>query len=174
MAFRRRVSNGVTVLLSCLSCFTNFCRPTLMQSEKLSMMAIAKESDDSDGRSMGILEVEQKFHCSNALLEKLASLASSIQSQRITDVYFDTLDLRLTKKDLWLRSRDGQLELKSPHDFERETSVNLYMEVTKHHEIAAVLLQQANIQIHLPTTGPISPGQLSARLGFRGDFAVIW
>jgi len=119
------------------------------------MMAVGP-NEWNDGRLMGNLEVEQKFHCSNALLEKLASLASSLQSQRITDVYFDTSDFCMTKKDLWLRSRNGELELKSPHNFEHETSVNLYMEATKHHEIAAVLLQQANID--LPTH--ISPGQL--------------
>ena len=150
----RRVSNGATVLLSYLSCFTNFCHPTVRSPLKRWMMAVGP-NESNNGRLMGNLEVEQKFHCSNALLEKLASLASSLQSQRITDVYFDTSDFCMTKKDLWLRSRNGELELKSPHNFEHETSVNLYMEATKHHEIAAVLLQQANID--LPTH--ISPGQ---------------
>ena len=111
------------------------------RTEKLQRDATG-ENVDSDAIATqevgGTLEVEQKFRCTDAILRKLEEL-SCVQCQKLfTDVYFDTVDLVLTKKDMWLRSREGHLELKTPHNIQ-ETSVSLYMEVSNHREIAALL-----------------------------------
>eukprot|EP00435_Cladocopium_sp_Y103_P034630 s2575_g9.t1 len=116
---------------------------------------------------LGVLEVEQKFHCTDALLQKLGQLSYVECQNRFTDVYFDTIDFSLTKKDIWLRSRDGHLELKVPHNIQ-ETSVNLYMEISKHNEIATLLKSS---EIHVPFDQRISSAQL-AKVGVQ-PFAEI-
>jgi DNA-dependent RNA polymerase auxiliary subunit epsilon len=68
---------------------------------------------------------------------------------------------------MWLRSRNGNLELKVPHHIQ-ETSVNLYMEISNHNEIAALL---KSTEIHVPFDQEISSAHL-AKAGVQ-PFAEI-
>ena len=141
--------------------------------EQLQKHAQASEKDSPDAvgwteeRELGVLEVEQKFHCTNALLQRLGRLSCVQCQNRFTDVYFDAIDFSLTRKDMWLRRRDGKLELKVPHHIQ-ETSINLYMEISKHNEIAAVLKSS---EIHVPFDQEISSAHL-AKAGVQ-PFAEI-
>lgn len=163
----RRVGQSSAVLS-----FTLFGPTFFSPSRKAAQLQLSAripgEMDSAEAREaeLGVLEVEQKFCCTDAIVQRLEA-SSQFQSQRcFTDVYFDTSDLVLTKKDMWLRSRDGHLELKTPHKDKdtmdtndvRTSTVNLYMEVIRHQEIAASLKL---CEIHLPCDHEISAGDLA-------------
>jgi hypothetical protein len=59
-------------------------------------------------------EVEKKFFCSDAAILEFTKRASFVEHFVMEDTYFDTADLDLIKRDLWLRKRNGTLELKWP------------------------------------------------------------
>ncbi|MBI4032206.1 CYTH domain-containing protein [Candidatus Berkelbacteria bacterium] len=60
-----------------------------------------------------MIEVERKFLISDAEEVKLLEEATLIRERTFTDIYYDADDFRLTKKDHWLRQRDGKWELKA-------------------------------------------------------------
>ena len=68
--------------------------------------------------SAPLIEVEKKFVAPS----DHAVMAASVEAQggkelgtkRFTDVYYDTADCSLTRRDTWLRERDGAWELKLP------------------------------------------------------------
>ncbi|KAJ1427819.1 hypothetical protein B484DRAFT_73185 [Ochromonadaceae sp. CCMP2298] len=60
------------------------------------------------------VEVEKKFFCSDAIILEVTKRASFVEHFVMEDTYFDTADLDLIKRDLWLRKRNGTMELKWP------------------------------------------------------------
>ena len=61
------------------------------------------------------IEVEKKFAPPDmdTLSERIASLGgTTIGEKSFTDVYYDTADCALTRRDMWLRCRDDEWELK--------------------------------------------------------------
>jgi len=63
------------------------------------------------------IEVEKKFAPPDmdTLSERIASLGgTTIGEKSFTDVYYDTADCALTRRDMWLRCRDDEWELKLP------------------------------------------------------------
>lgn len=61
-----------------------------------------------------MIEIEKKFILSSSDKERLLNGAEMIGTKIFTDVYYDNGTYDLTKKDWWLRSRDGRFELKIP------------------------------------------------------------
>jgi adenylate cyclase class IV len=61
-----------------------------------------------------MIEVEKKFAVQKDELARLTHGARFLGEKKFTDVYYDTVDYALTKKDTWLRSRAGKFELKFP------------------------------------------------------------
>lgn len=61
-----------------------------------------------------MIEVEKKFSLGNGNEDKLISGAEFLGEKTITDTYYDDAGYSLTKKDTWLRLRDGRFELKVP------------------------------------------------------------
>jgi len=61
-----------------------------------------------------MIEVEKKFVVSQDELTRLVAGAHLLGKEVHTDVYYDSADHALTKKDIWLRSRSGRFELKFP------------------------------------------------------------
>lgn len=59
-----------------------------------------------------MIEVEKKFSPGKAQIEGLTRGADFLMTKIFTDIYFDTSDYSLTRKDIWLRKRAGQYELK--------------------------------------------------------------
>ena len=97
-----------------------------------------------------VLEVEQKFRCSDEIMRKLEGLEVASR-HRMHDVYFDTEELTLTTKDYWLRMRNGALELKAPFPCEDKRDSNLYVEVTALDGIAKELATCGISPEELPT-----------------------
>lgn len=61
-----------------------------------------------------MLEIEKKFELRPGDKERLIRDAAFIQRKTFTDVYYDVPDNLLTRRDFWLRARDGRFELKVP------------------------------------------------------------
>lgn len=61
-----------------------------------------------------MIEVEKKFAIQKDELARLTTGAHFLGEKKFTDIYYDTADYVLTKKDIWLRSRTGKFELKFP------------------------------------------------------------
>lgn len=61
-----------------------------------------------------MIEVEKKFTLTKEQEENLIRGAEFLGEKKFTDIYYDDANFSLTKKDLWLRQRDGKFELKIP------------------------------------------------------------
>ncbi|XP_059806714.1 thiamine-triphosphatase [Hypanus sabinus] len=87
------------------------------------------------------IEVERKFAVRPDTEQRLAALGGQrLGSRSLLDRYFDTDDLRLTSADLWLRSREGRWQLKSPVGAGPHAGgTTRYRETTSEAEILALL-----------------------------------
>jgi thiamine-triphosphatase len=79
----------------------------------------------SVGAAHGRIEVERKFVPGD--LDELDERVSTfggvcLGTQSFTDVYYDTPACTLTRRDMWLRCRDGAWELKVPTDADARRS----------------------------------------------------
>lgn len=61
-----------------------------------------------------MIEVEKKFILSPAAEARLLEGARFISETKFRDIYFDTVDQKLTSQDWWLRQREEKYELKIP------------------------------------------------------------
>ena len=103
--------------------------------------------------------IERKFYPSKESPKFFESLAHSITSKIFTDIYYDTVDHKLTTRDIWLRKRDQIYELKFPFK-EQTTNVNVekvlgvdrYNEITDSNKIAQTLVDIPNIAFIKPPT----------------------
>lgn len=59
-----------------------------------------------------MIEIEKKFLINQSVLRKIIQKAELISQKRLIDIYYDTLDYKLTSKDWWLRNRNGKFGLK--------------------------------------------------------------
>ncbi|XP_030065484.1 thiamine-triphosphatase [Microcaecilia unicolor] len=94
--------------------------------------------------SPAVLEVERKFTYKSDVEDVLQALGATLQGQLLfRDTYYDTMDLRLTLCDHWLRNRQGSWEFKlpfSPHESGRSSNpVTQYQELTQKKEIIAAV-----------------------------------
>jgi thiamine-triphosphatase len=93
-----------------------------------------------------MIEIEKKFSLTEEQLKKIGKLAKFISKKSFTDIYFDDENYSLTKKDWWLRKRDGKFELKIPIGLSTERNkLNIYEEIITIQEIAdKVCIQETN------------------------------
>jgi len=83
-----------------------------------------------------MIEVEKKFILTPEQEKALIDGAEFLGEKKFTDAYYDDTDFSLTKKDIWLRSRDGKFELKIPVNLSIEERVlDQYKELENSHEI---------------------------------------
>ncbi len=61
-----------------------------------------------------MFEIEKNFDVDKEKIEKLLKEAESLGAKVFTDVYYDNTSYDLTKKDIWLRTREGKFEMKLP------------------------------------------------------------
>lgn len=61
-----------------------------------------------------MIEVEKKFILTSEQEKALIEGAEFLGEKQFTDIYYDDDNFSLTKKDIWLRGRDGKFELKLP------------------------------------------------------------
>ena len=104
-------------------------------------------------------EIERKFYPSKELSKLFESTAHSITSKIFTDIYYDTVDHKLTTRDIWLRKRDQIYELKFPFkeqttNVEKVAGVDRYNEITDSNKIVQTL-------VDVPNTAFIKPSENS-------------
>lgn len=85
-----------------------------------------------------MIEVEKKFSLSEEDKQRLIKDAEFLGEKIYTDTYYDTPDFSLTKKDIWLRSRNNDWELKIALQI-GERKVDQYQELTTQEEIREAL-----------------------------------
>ena len=61
-----------------------------------------------------MIEVEKKLIVTPEEKARVIEGAEFISEKKFTDIYYDTGDFSLTRKDIWLRDRAGSFELKYP------------------------------------------------------------
>jgi adenylate cyclase class IV len=61
-----------------------------------------------------MIQVEKKFLLSEQKISELIKDADAIGERTFTDEYFDDSSYSLTSRDMWLRKREGVIELKTP------------------------------------------------------------
>lgn len=88
-----------------------------------------------------MIEIEHKFILTSAQEKRLKKGAKFIGEKVFTDTYFDKSNYELTKNDIWLRTRDRQVELKMPieKDAASETFCNRYDEFVLEEEVRQML-----------------------------------
>ena len=84
-----------------------------------------------------MIEVEKKIQPTEEQKEKLLGGAVLISQKKVLDNYYDTLDFELTKKNVYLRNRDGSWELKRYLDSSKRTGIA--EEITDEKEILSIL-----------------------------------
>ncbi len=102
-----------------------------------------------------MIEVEKKFILSGDGKNKLIKGAELTAKKKFTDVYYDTADYALTKKDIWLRARDGRYELKVPLRSQKTSSWDHYEEIENEDGIKKELKIATSepLELALPSTG---------------------
>lgn len=86
-----------------------------------------------------MIEVEKKFLLSDVEHSTPTKDAVFLGERTFTDVYYDTPDYTLTTRDIWLRSRDGRFELKTPIHSGAERLADQYRESEDESEIIHLL-----------------------------------
>lgn len=81
-----------------------------------------------------MIEVEKKFSLTPDQMKRIESTAEFVKESTNTDIYYDTPDYELMKKNRWLRNRNGEFELKIAPD-EKSRENNVYEEITDLEEI---------------------------------------
>jgi len=61
-----------------------------------------------------MIEVEEKFELTEGALEQIKKICQFLREEKLHNKYFDYSDNRLFLSDIWLRDRNGKLELKYP------------------------------------------------------------
>ncbi len=81
-----------------------------------------------------MIEVEKKFAVTPEQIKKVETVARFVKKVIITDIYYDTFDYSLIKKDWWLRNRNGEFEIKVPPN-NKPSKINVYEEIINPDEI---------------------------------------
>lgn len=91
-----------------------------------------------------MIEIEKKFVIDDNKKNQLISGAEFLYKKFFTDTYYDTSDFSLTSKDMWLRSRDNNFELKIPASISDNGFINQYKELTEENSIKEHLNLRGN------------------------------
>lgn len=94
-----------------------------------------------------MIEVEKKFILNEETKARLLEGAEFLAEKEIYDEYFDTSDFSLTKKDWWLRSRNGNFELKIAEHQGIDRLVDQYKEVEDEEGIKTLLNLSSEVDL---------------------------
>jgi len=86
-----------------------------------------------------MIEIEKKFVIDGNKKSQLISGAKFLYKKVFTDTYYDTSNFSLTTKDMWLRARDNNFELKIPVSTSDKGFINQYKELSSESEIKGYL-----------------------------------
>jgi len=107
-----------------------------------------------------MIEVEKKFILTSYTEKRLKKGAKYFGEKIFVDTYFDKPDFELTKNDIWLRTRNKQIELKMPMDKDGDSDkgcCNRYEEFIGEKEIRQMLNISSGVDflVDLKTSGYI-------------------
>lgn len=95
-----------------------------------------------------MIEVEKKFTLTKEQEKALIDGAEFLGEKKFTDIYYDDATFLLTKKDLWLRQRDGRFELKIPMNTSIEERMSdQYRELENNEDILKYFNPDTNISL---------------------------
>jgi len=127
-----------------------------------------------------MIEVENRFRLTEENEKKLIEGADFLGEETFTDIYYDTADSYLMKRDMWLRLRSGKFEMKLPLN---EKSVlqrksNKYKEIESEEEIRKVLELplNGNFTEVLEEKGysPVLEIETTRKKYKKGEFAIVF
>lgn len=87
-----------------------------------------------------MIEIEKKFIVSNEISNNIKNDSVFVSAKTIEDIYYDFHDFRLVKQDLWLRSRNGVVEMKIPNSkCQGSENIDIYDELEDEQKIKTFL-----------------------------------
>jgi len=95
-----------------------------------------------------MIEIEKKFVIDENKKNQLISGAEFLYKKVFTDTYYDDSNFSLTSKDMWLRLRDNNFELKIPASISDKGFINQYKELTDEDSIRKHLNLQGSEPIN--------------------------
>jgi hypothetical protein len=103
-------------------------------------------------------EIERKFLVNQKILDYCQAHSLSQKQLKFADTYYDDKLYSLTRKDMWLRERNNNWELKTPIKASLSPSnsgsdiagIDRYLEIRNAHEICQHIAQQISSEIRSP------------------------
>ncbi len=86
-----------------------------------------------------MIEIEKDFVMNATTEQRIALHADSVQELELHDMYFDTKDFDWSLQNIWLRSRNGVFELKTPVRCNQKHLTDQFHETTDQSMIRTVL-----------------------------------
>lgn len=91
-----------------------------------------------------MIEIEKKFSIKDGDFERLTKDAEFVSEKTNNDTYYDKTDYALTRKNIWLRNRNGKWELKSRLHEDADPGVDQYEEIEDEDKIRDFLKLEKN------------------------------
>lgn len=94
-----------------------------------------------------MIEVEKKFKLKEHQIEELLIGAEFLREVKFSDVYYDNSSFDFIKKDVWLRKRGNDYQLKTPLSFNNSRLLDQYKEIELESEIIDELKLKSNLSL---------------------------
>lgn len=123
-----------------------------------------------------MIEIEKKFSLTKEQQDTLQLSAKFLGTKEVIDSYFDNETFDLTKRDIWLRKRNEQFELKVSKDINVNRKADQYDEIENEFEIRKLLKIENNgsLSDDIAKAGYLPFTQLkSIRLKYQKDAFAI-
>eukprot|EP00026_Physarum_polycephalum_P007241 Phypoly_transcript_07299.p1 GENE.Phypoly_transcript_07299~~Phypoly_transcript_07299.p1 ORF type:complete len:500 (+),score=89.48 Phypoly_transcript_07299:59-1501(+) len=99
------------------------------------------QTSNSQSTQSNLIEIERKFKLRESDLQTIKRIARFGGEKTYHDEYFDSPTYELTKKDTWLRKRNGAWECKVPIDNAGNQGTDYYLELTNESDILQFMIQ---------------------------------
>jgi len=119
-----------------------------------------------------MIEVEQKFKISGDGYKKLLDAAEFVKEVKNSDILYDDQNFSLLSKDIWLRQRNGEMELKIPKKDDK-LKIDIYEEIVGVDEICQALNVQ-NLDSFLPLYNLVTIRQKYKLANFNIDVDEVF
>ena len=108
-----------------------------------------------------MIEIEQKFSLTKEQEKNLIEGSELFSDKHQDDTYYDSADFALTTKDIWLRKRNGEFQIKLPeHELGKKLGFSHYTEIETDDGI------RENIGLH-------NSGNMENDLAEAGYFPIV-
>jgi len=123
-----------------------------------------------------MIEVEKKFIINTESEKNVVTTAQFVGEQLIHDPYYDTPDCKLIRADTWLRSRNGQFELKIFRAGKDSRGIDSYEEIENVERIQNYLNLRSDLteeNLRQESYVPICVCRTTRREYTSGEFSVV-